>query len=557
MAFFGVYTAAQAVSATDAADTIKYFGGSAISTAATVIAGSGNDIIWLGAQGFTAAYTGTLAATPTGTGGVLSASLIGQDITYSTSTTLVGTGAATGVSLTGVITSQMGASQIRFAGLYGNAGNDSIYLAPVFTAGATAAAGLTNLQNSTIGGGAGDDVIGTIAYVNDTANTSTATTALSFDEAFIEGGGGNDSITLVGNSSLFTASTIQGGQGADLIRVDDELGGFTASSLLALGGGNDTFSGKMSAFNSATIAGGGGNDSITLSATMAHATLIATDTFNTVSDFDGADLVSAIFTGDAGVGSASGVTIQAGGGNDTIHIGVTAGIAQANVYQLNAGDDLLSSVLVSSTTIQGGAGNDTIQGMSSIVTSYVQLGGGDDVFTFAGSGSAMATGLSATTLFGGAGADLFTGTSVANSRMTMGAQWGYASAGDSLVSAFDTVNFSNTGGTYLFRWTPGNASTTSFNSSTFTATNGSVNFTGTFGSNITARAEALSEAGFSEGSTFALNDGNNNAFLFISGGNSSVTTDDLLVKVGTAGVASGGSITVSAQVGITFVAGIN
>ena len=557
MAFFGVYTAAQAVSATEAADTIKYFGGSAVSTAATVIAGGGNDRIWLGAQGYTASYSGTFAfVSGVITGSVLSGSLLGQDTTYSTAFTYGATGASTGMDLTGVVTSQMGAQTIRQGQLYGNAGNDSIYLAPVFTAGGTANAGLTLLDNSTIGGGAGADVIGTISYVNDTAVTSTATTALTLDQAFVEGGGGNDSITFIGNSSLITASTIQGGQGDDLVRLD-ELGGFTASSLLALGGGNDTFSGKMSAFNSATIAGGGGNDSITLSATMAHATLIATDTFNTVSDFDGADLVSAFFTGDGGVGSASGLTIQAGGGNDTIHIGVTAGIAQSNVYQLNAGADLLSSVLVSSTTIQGGAGNDTIQGMTSMVTSFVQLGGGDDLFTFAGSGSAMATGLSATTLFGGAGADMFTGTSVANAAMTMGAQWGYASAGDSLVSAFDTINFSNTGGTYLFRWTPGNASTTSFNSSTFTATNGSVNFTGTFANAITARVEALSEAGFSAGSTFALTDANNNAYLFISGGNSSVTTDDLLVKVGTAGVASGGSITVSAQVGITFVAGVN
>jgi len=556
MAIFGIYTAAQAVTATDAADTIAFFGASAVSTANTVIAGNGDDIIWLGAQGYTAVYTGTQAGTLSGTP-IISASLIGQDITYSTSFTYAATGSSTGNSLTGVITSQAGARQIRYAGLYGNAGNDSIYLAPVFTAGATAAPGFTNFQNSTIGGGAGDDLIGTISFVASTAVTGTATTAAVFDEALIEGGGGNDTIVILGNSGLYTATSIQGGQGNDILNLDDELGGFTADSQLLGGGGDDVISGRISAFNSATVAGGGGNDSITLSAAIGHATLFALDTFNVASQYDGNDLLSAFFTG-GNVGSASGITIQAGGGNDSIHIGVSAGIAQSNVYQLNAGDDLLSSVLISSTTIEGGAGNDTIQGMSSMLASYAQLGGGNDVFTFNGSASAMATGLSATTLFGGAGADLFSGTAgVANARMTMGAQWGYASAGDSNISATDSIHFSNTGGSYLFRWTPGNASTTSFNTSTFTATNGSVNFTGTFANGVTARAEALSQAGFSAGSTFAFIDGNNNSYLFISGGTSTSMADDLVVKVGTAGVASGGSIAVSAQVGITMTVGIN
>ena len=163
MAFFGVYTAAQAVSATDAADTIKYFGGSAISTAATVIAGSGNDIIWLVGVWLLHRHT---RATPTGTGGVLSRLV-------KTSTALRPHWPALVLQPSpSLVLSPHRWVLARFV----TQAFTATRVMTFFTAGATAA--WLKPPNSTIGGGAGDDVIGTIA-TSTTQRTPLHTTALS------------------------------------------------------------------------------------------------------------------------------------------------------------------------------------------------------------------------------------------------------------------------------------------------------------------------------------------------------------------------------------------
>ncbi len=560
MAIYGLNTAGQAVTASTAADTILYFGSTASANGNTVQAGDGADVVWLGPQGFTANYTGTFSTASAGTTGatgrIYSAGLNGADVSYTTATTLVSGNASTSMVVSGVITSQIGARSLQSSQIWGNAGNDSIYLAPAYIGGATSNPGITRIQDTTIGGGAGNDVIATVAFVNNTAVTASASTGVILDSAFIEGGGGNDSITFIAQSALITATTIQGGQGDDVIGISNSAGDMGNTQLLA-GGGNDTITGGVSAFDTSTLAGGGGNDTITFSATNGQASLISLDTFNTQSDYDGNDLLSAAFNA-GGATTASGITIQAGGGNDTVHIDISAGDQQSLVYQLNAGNDLLSATLVSSTTIQGGAGNDTIQGISSILTSFVQMGGGNDIFSLNGSGSANASGLSGTTIFGGAGADIFTASAnVAGAAMTIGAEFGYSAASDSTLSAYDTISITNTGGTYQFRWTPANANRTSMSASDFTATNGSVIFTGTVVGTVTARADILSEAGTGAGTTFAFCDGSARQFLFISGGDSTVTTDDLLVQVGTGGTSSGGSITISGNVGIAMTVAAN
>ncbi len=556
MAIYGLNTAGQAITASTAADTILYFGASASAQNNTVVAGDGADVIWLGPQGFTANYTGEFEAASGSTtghsGAVYSAGMNGADVMYRTSTTLVSGAASTAMVLSGVITSQIGARTLQSSKLWGNQGNDSIYLAPAFIHNTTALPGLTLVRDTTVGGGAGNDVIATVAFVNNTAVTASAATGVILDSAFIEGGGGNDSITFWANSGIITSTTIQGSQGNDVIGVNNTAGTMRNSQVLA-GGGNDTITSQVSAFNTSTIAGGGGNDTITFSASIANASLITLDTFNTQSDYDGNDLFSGKFLGAGGNVTASGVTIQAGGGNDSIHIGVTASDSNDNLYQLNAGNDLLSAALISASTIQAGAGNDTIQGITAILTSFVQLGGGNDIFSLAGTGSANSTGLSATTIFGGAGADIFTASAnVAGNEMTIGMQFGYSAASDSTLSAYDTISITNTGGTYQFRWLGSTANRTSMSASDFTATNGSVIFTGTVANDVTARATILSEAGAGAGSTFGFVDGSSRNFLFISGGDSTVTTDDLLVQVGTAGTSSGGSITISGNAGIAF-----
>ncbi len=566
MAIFGLNTAGQALTATTAADTILYFGATASARNVTVQAGDGNDVIWLGPQGFTASNTGTVTWSTSltgGTGSTYSAGLAGQDVSYQTAVTLTTGAAATGVALTGivvsgVVTSQIGARALVSSQLWGNAGNDSIYLAPAYIASQTSVPGLTRVNDVTIGGGAGDDVIGTVTFVNNTAVTASAATGILVDSAFIEGGGGNDTITFIANSAEITGTTIQGSQGDDHVRVANALGTFKNSQILA-GGGNDLMSGvTLSAFDTSTLAAGGGNDTISFTAGGGDASLVSLDTFNTQSDYDGNDLLTASFTGNAG--TASGITIQAGGGNDSIHLTVSAADSQDNLIQLNAGDDLLSATRISATTIEAGAGNDTISlDSGGLLTSFIQMGGGNDVFDFGGSGAGVISGVSGSTIFGGAGADNFTASAqVTNTRQTIGVQFGYSAATDSVLSAYDTIQITNTGGTYNFRYLPGGANTTSMSAAAFTATDGSLQFTGTVASDITARVEAVSEAGVSTGSTFTFVDGSNRHFLFVSGGDSTVTTDDLLVQVGTGGVASGGSINaISASVGISLIVGID
>jgi hypothetical protein len=556
MAIYGLNTAGQALTASTAADTILYFGSTASANGNTVQAGDGADVVWLGPQGFTADFTGTYTqAGVTGhTGTIYSAGLQGADISYNTALTYQSGDTDTAMIVSGVITSQLGARSLQSSQIWGNAGNDSIYLAPAYIGGATAAPGVTRIQDSTIGGGAGNDVIATVAFVNNTAVTASASTGVILDSAFIEGGGGNDSITFIAVSGLITATTIQGSQGNDVIGVINTAGDMGNTQVLG-GGGNDKITGGVSSFDTSTIAGGGGNDTIIWSASNAQASLISLDTFNTQSDYDGNDVFTGAFHT---TNTASGVTIQAGGGNDSIHIAVSAADAQDNLYQLNAGNDLLSSVFLSATTIQGGAGNDTIQGFTSVHTSFIQMGGGNDIFSLAGTGSANSTGLSGTTIFGGAGADIFTASAnVSGAAMTIGMQFGYSAASDSTLSAYDTISITNTGGTYNFRWVPANANSTSMSATNFTSTNGSVAFTGTVQNDVTARATLLSEAGSNAGSTFAFVDGSSRSFLFISGGDSTVTTDDLLVQVGTGGTSSGGSISVSANIGISMTVGTN
>ena len=190
MAFFGIDSAGQSISATTLADTIALNYATTATVSATTVKGlDGGDIISLGAQGLTSEATGTLVlsygALAVGSGGFSgtisgsysgSIALIGS-ATYTTASTGTWSG-STGatVALTyqpvvsGVVTSERGARSLVASQLYGNAGNDSIAFGE----------SLTTFSASTIGGGAGNDVIGSYTYVNSVWTQAKVVTAATY-----------------------------------------------------------------------------------------------------------------------------------------------------------------------------------------------------------------------------------------------------------------------------------------------------------------------------------------------------------------------------------------
>ena len=445
----------------------------------------------------------------------------------------------TGVSVQGIITSQAGARQLVGAALYGNAGNDVIALASNYTAGGANNVGFTGVTSTTLGGGAGADSIATMSLTNWVTSTATASTALTIAASMIEGGGDNDTITLLLDSATITGSTVQGSQGDDVIGFVQN--GRVNTSYIFAGGGNDSISGTFSAMSGVTFAGGGGVDSISITATGGvAAAAIYLDAANSLSNFDGADQFTGAFSG-----SASGITLQGGAGNDTVTLLISAGADNNNLYQLQAGDDVFSGETFSASTIQAGAGDDVVTIASGLVSSTLMLGGGTDTFNFLGSGGGntggAATGLSASTIYGGAGADLISGTATIATGTTVNAVFGFSAASDSVLSAMDTIGIGGSGTIFTVRYDAGGLTTTAISAAgEFTATNGSVVFTGTFASDVTARVNAIDAQVSNAGTVLSFVDGNNVNYLFVKG-----SSDDLVAQFGyTGGVASGGTLTV-------------
>ena len=412
--------------------------------------------------------------------------------------------------------------------------------APVFSAGGIASAALSGMTSTTILGGAGNDVIGTISYTNWANVTSTGTTALTIGGSFLDGGDGNDTITFLLDSATLTGATFQGGAGNDVIGLRNENGRAQQFQFFA-GGGNDRMSGTFSAVSGSTFAGGGGNDTITITASAAITNLgIYLDAANQASQFDGNDLFTGGFSG-----SASGITLQAGAGNDTVTINFSAGADNNNLFQFALGNDVLSANTMSAATIQAGAGNDLVNIDSGFVSSTMILGGGDDTFQFFGSGNAgtggVATGLSASTIFGGAGADLISATATIGSGTTVNAVFGYDAASESTLSAMDTIGIGGSGTIFSVRYNPGSLTLASVSGSagSFTATNGSVVFTGTFASDVTSRVTQIAAVA-SAGQVYSFVDGNNINYLMVAG---TSAADAMVARFGyTGGVASGGTL---------------
>lgn len=537
MAFYGIPTPGLALTASTAGDTIQLFNNAtAVVSANTIIGLNGNDIINLGAEGYTAsasAYvSGNLflsgAADTAVTGRYdLSASLRGADVTYSAhvSGTVLGSGAAaipfaTGVSIGGVVTSENAVRRIVASQIFGNQDNDSIAFGTE----------LVSLSASTIGGGAGNDVIGTYTYVNQQWTGVAGLTASTYTDSLIEGGGGNDVIRLDVSGSITTA-TIQGGAGNDSILIDAIS--FDGAQFLG-GGDSDVLSGAFGTLSGSTIAGGGGNDALNISATTGNSTLIAGDVFN-VSDsvYDGNDTIQIGFV------TASSISVQGGGGNDSI---VFSGLGGTNYLAGNLGNDTIwVKDTFSASTVYGGAGNDSILISGGFIGGSLVFGGGDkDTINFAG-GDPASGALFAGTVFGGLGADRFQASGAVSGGGTLAVTFGYSAYADSTISAMDSIAIGTTGasGVYVLDFVPAGLSLGSFSGSLATASNGVVTFTSTMDTDVTSRYNVINADMTTLGATVTFKDGAGVNYVFIQGG----TSDDLITQVGQ--TASGATISLN------------
>jgi hypothetical protein len=542
MATFGIPSAGLALTATTASDTINNVGAAtAVLSSNSILGLDGNDLLYFGAQGLTAVASATevIASGGAGTGSVSGTVTLVASAGNSYTVTYSGSGGTVTTAVTGVVTSQRALRTFNTTQLYGNQGDDSIALGNQFT----------TFSSTTIGAGAGDDVIGTFTNVAGvwTANGALTTaaggigTAATVAKSFVEGGGGNDSIYFNLSGSTVTSSTFQGSQGNDSISLITTAGSTVNSVLIAGGGGEDIISGEITAGSAFSVVGGGGNDAITISgAGVVNAASIYGDQ-TTIGSFDGNDTISATF------GTVSSTTINGGGGNDTFTFNATTNGAN-NVFAGGAGNDTFRfTSIISADSIFAGGGNDVVGFSAGVVGSYAQGGGGNDTFTLGLTGDNASVGT--TTIYGGVGADIISnGNLSVSGGGTLGTTWGFDSYADSNLSAMDTIAIGGqaASASYLAYASMGGIAQGSFSADKATGTNGVVVFSAGFDNDVTSRATYINDNMTTVGQAVLFKDGSNTDYLFIQGG-----ADDIVTQIGTAGTGTLGTLTVAGSKTIT------
>ena len=146
------------------------------------------------------------------------------------------------------------------------------------------------------------------------AGTATALDGTTFNSVAVEGGNGNDTITLQG-AAYFSAVNLNANKGNDVVDIRSAT---LNETLIGLGAGNDNYSGVATGASDSTIAGGKGNDIISLSLGAANTFSgnIIVVTVATMSSLMVMATTPSIFP-TAGGTLASG-TVFGGGGNDSI-----------------------------------------------------------------------------------------------------------------------------------------------------------------------------------------------------------------------------------------------
>ena len=558
MAYYGIPSAGLVLSATDSNDTIAMDGlGGTLVTAQSLYGGGGNDIISVGAVGKTATASATLtliatnnltisggASTNSGTVNLDGGSAAAKYSTAWSQTLTTGDLATTGINpqVVGVVTADQGARNINGAFFQANAGNDTIAFGDE----------LTRVSAATFGGGAGNDFIGASTTVNGNwASVASALSATTVSKSNIEGGKGNDTISLLGEGT-FTALSLNANVGNDKVVIGS---GDVTKSNIGLGAGNDNFSGYgVTMASSTTIAGGQGNDTITFSAASFQQVQIAGDrAANETTDSDGADSITILGS------TFSASTIYGGGGNDSVSLTTTGATFASSTFSLNGGKDVVT--FVSGVTFQDGTlglGNEadklTFATAATIKSSSINLGKGKDSTYFGDDDLGSSTTVTGSTLYGGAGADYIFGSASLKAGGTVGIKAQYKAIDESTVAAYDTIALNVTdSGYYAVRYDVGAASKNTFQTAGVgSASNGVVVFTSTFATDVTARASAIAaESNANDASIFV--DGSNNAYLFVKGS----STDNLLVKLGSAALSEWSGASLAISNGKDFTIGVN
>jgi len=471
------------------------FTSAALTVAATVVGGAGNDTLNLTSATKNISVDGGTGI-DTITGGA------GNDIITDTSTTTDTSGVTYGNSLIGgsgndTITGGVGNDTINGGtgndSIIAGSGNDSITDASgsnyVDTGDGANTVTLTgSAGNNTVMGGAGSDTI-YAGTGNDTISTGNGTNTVSFasgdditTDDTITGGTGTDTITfVVASTALADAdfthvtsvekltatagqaisvtlgayamaaglTTITGNTAADSVTVG---AGFTSALSVALG--TDTLANSVIASASAaaitvtatgtalatgvdTLTGGTSSaDVLKVTADSTSANLTSTTGFETITIVaNGAATLTLL---NLGVATGKSVTVDGSALDNELAALTLANASSAGSLIITGGSgndviNLTNSTSASTNTVVGGAGNDSITGGSGV--DNLSGGAGDDTFTVATTGTGFVSMTAVDTISGGAGNDILSFTAGAVT----------VAAADLLgLSAVETITFLNT-----------------------------------------------------------------------------------------------------------------
>jgi hypothetical protein len=500
-------------------DTIFTFTGT--QSATTVKGVAGNDLISFtnqstaitvrghfsanGDHGTAGSYQATYSGAYVSAGGVFNGAYTAEEIAF-----------AAGVSADAEWSAQVqtlqntGVSGLTQALIAGGEGNDSIFLGDQ----------ISTFSNVSVGGGKGNDIIGTF---NSGANTAGHLGVMTGGQ--LRGGLGNDTVFVNTEGASATNTKVVGNGGNDSVMFSGETTEIN-SGLIGGGAGNDDVVVVARSANKVTVNGGAGNDSINvLFSAGTDASLIQGDNAATGADTINLSLGASVSstTVDGGLGSdsivLSGQTdggsniIDAGGGNDT-------------VYFQSAGIDTLSA-----STVLGGAGNDSILiealAIGSVQSAFIKGGAGKDTITIEATqtvGSSGAVGLS---IKGGGGADSLTLGAVGSAGS---GTFVFSKYSESTLDAMDTLTFNTASvsagtqsfasGSVLVNVAPGLTTGVSGAGAVgqVSASGGFVVFSGYSDNSITARVSAIN-AGYTTTGDFAVfTTDNTTRYLFVQGG---------------------------------------
>ena len=362
----------------------------------------------------------------------------------------------------------------------------------------------------------------------------------------------NEDADLVNGSGAVTISSLSFSTGADTL----DIGSGATVGDVRMGNGHDLFSGNsISVTSASTIRLGDGRDTITLVAMAAASNASSITLQGDTSTNYGADLITVSVTGDL-----TGLAVKGQGGNDTITV---SGLSNSSLVQGNGGAD--SIVLQDFTgvaievSVGGGTGADTINvaGTLGVVSGQI-FGGGDADSIYAG---AVASGIDASlvSIYGGAGADTITISGQAD--IASGSQFAtlaYSSLSESTLGSVDLFqvvsgttsgvangNLSGTvtldvafgGNAVLSAISTGFATVRAGNATSFTTidANGVATWEGDLSgqvSSLTAAVEQIDKTVISKDHAAIFSTGGGTEYLFIQGGTSSDTSDDLIVQFG-------------------------